>query len=70
MPIPVSHEGEDMGGPPYEHCYFCDTPTPFWFTVKDVACCKDCAASHKPGDIKSKSEWFRLEVLRHGSERD
>jgi hypothetical protein len=45
--------------PPYENCCFCFTPTPFWYTPKDVACCPACAATHQPKDVPDKETWVR-----------
>lgn len=50
---------------PYERCCFCRTPTPWWTDLKhripggQVACCPDCAKTHKR--VPSKAKWCAKE---------
>jgi hypothetical protein len=61
--IKTRREPKDQGGPPYECCCFCRTPTPYW-TVglgrkggEQVACCQECAKTREPSEVPTKREW-------------
>lgn len=56
--IQVKHESPD-NGPPYEPCCFCFQPTPFWFELRDVACCQACAGTAMEDQVPFKDEWFK-----------
>ena len=44
--------------PPYEHCCFCDRPTPFWCDEPNVAICTPCGKKHNIEDVPTKKEWI------------
>jgi hypothetical protein len=46
------------GDPGTENCCFCFRMTRFWYTPKDVACCRQCALVHSPEQVPTKAEWF------------
>lgn len=58
--ISVERESEELP-PPYESCCFCDRPTPFWDTTKDVPVCPCCAEARQPEEVPSKEQWVRGE---------
>jgi len=57
--VKVKRESEDMGGPPYERCCFCQKPTPYWCIQKDVALCPECAQTAHFEDVPTKEEWLK-----------
>ena len=75
MPIRLEREPKDQGGPPYERCCFCRKPTAFWTRIaarkpgQQVACCPDCAWSHKVKDVPTKRAWCDAEKLAESARR-
>ena len=59
MTVKVNKEPKDMGGPPYEHCFKCNKPTPYWYEPNDVALCQSCAETVTNKDIPTKKEWLK-----------
>jgi hypothetical protein len=53
--IPVKHDGEPF---PVEACCFCGAPTCYWYTPRDVACCRNCAKTHKASEVPTKRAWM------------
>ena len=58
--IELTHDGEPAWEVA-ERCCLCRTPTRFWFTPKDVACCPECGATATPDMLPSKTEWLAKE---------
>ena len=56
MSLKVKHDGS---GPKdtMENCCMCYTKTRFWYTPKDVALCKICAATAEIEQIPDKVDW-------------
>ena len=46
-----------------EVCVFCRTPTRYWYTPSDVACCQNCAKEANPEDVPTKEQWCRRERI-------
>lgn len=63
----VSVTPEPPGLEPFgiERCCVCDVPTKFWYTPKDVALCKPCAANAQEADLPAKPEWMADQRRRH-----
>lgn len=57
--IPVEREPDEFRLLPLEYCCFCFSPTPFWYTPKDVAVCPSCAETKTPDQVPSKSDWSK-----------
>lgn len=53
--IPIAKEPDEMGLP--EDCCFCNAPTQYWNTDKDVPVCEGCALTHTLENLPSKEEW-------------
>lgn len=47
-----------------EKCTFCEKPTKYWYTPKDVAVCPNCAETHNPQDVPTKREWLNANLLK------
>lgn len=64
--IEVVHDGEGLAY--REQCCFCDQPTNYWCTEKDVAVCQTCASTHTVAQVPSKKAWCDR-VRRQWNER-
>lgn len=54
-----------------EHCCFCRKATTYWYTPKDVACCRNCARHAEAKDVPSKTVWCRREdIVSKGEGRE
>jgi hypothetical protein len=55
--IPVKHDNAPDNDVK-ETCCFCFKPTNYWNIKRDVACCLDCASTHKVADLPTKKQWI------------
>ena len=62
--IEVTHDGEP-GWEVAEKCCFCNTPTRYWYTIKDVAVCQSCAQVKSHQEVPSKRDWCNANRLPH-----
>lgn len=52
--IPVNKEPEELVGEfngLFEHCIFCDDPTPYWHEQSNTPVCQECAKEHVVDEI-------------------
>ena len=56
--VKVERESLDFSGCEWESCVICGAPTPYWYSVKDVPLCPDCALVSPHDQIPSKEEWI------------
>jgi hypothetical protein len=57
--IKVVREPAEFSKDPAEHCCVCGQETRWWYEVKDVPVCPDCAARSDCPSIPSKADWIR-----------
>ena len=60
MTVKVEREVEDFGFKYRENCCKCGTPTQYWYTANDVACCPPCAEVSEPEDMPWGARVFRV----------
>lgn len=53
----ITIQKEIFDGTPFEECVFCDKPTKWWSTRKDVPVCRICATKHEEWSVPDKAEW-------------
>lgn len=61
MTVKVEREVEDFGFKYRENCCKCGTPTQYWYTANDVACCPPCAEVSEPEDMPTKRQWLEAQ---------
>jgi len=63
MALEVKHDGSGARDIK-ENCCACYAKTSYWYTPKDVALCKICAAGKTHDEIPSKQEWCDAVALK------
>jgi len=53
----------DPDGEAVEACCFCRRRTKFFYTPKDVACCRSCVQRANHSDVPNKKVWCRQEQI-------
>lgn len=50
--------------PALEPCACCGKLTGWWYKLKDVALCRECAKTRKAADVPTKDAWFERWATR------